>query len=365
MKILLVHLYSNGDCLFATTIAKQIKKDFPGCHLTWAVASFCKSILAGNPDVDELMEVTSVKKNDTAAFRKFKKEVLQKKASGEFDEVFITHNQDVNQALYDGTIRSGILRSYPYPVTVSKQPVLILSDSEKEKTKLFAEKHQILQYKKVILFEYAPLSGQLAITKEDALYIAEKIAEDENTAVVLSSANKISHLRKNIIDGSELTLRETAALTHYCTFLLGCSSGITWISTSSAAKELPMIQMLDANAVWVNPISRDFERIGKNTGHVIEMMHFNRDRIVECIRTSLRDFSLARAKYNEPVPLQFRTTKKIVYNLLVYGEFAAIAKHIKINKQVWGNNPALYKAFILGLLSTPFKLIRNLIVKRF
>ena len=29
-KILLVQLYSNGDCLYATTVAQQIKKDFPG-----------------------------------------------------------------------------------------------------------------------------------------------------------------------------------------------------------------------------------------------------------------------------------------------------------------------------------------------
>ena len=64
-KILLVHLYSNGDCLYATAVAKQIKHDFPGCHLTWAIARFCKSIISNNPYVDEVMEI-DIAKDDAA-----------------------------------------------------------------------------------------------------------------------------------------------------------------------------------------------------------------------------------------------------------------------------------------------------------
>ena len=57
-KILLVQLFSNGDCLYATTVARQIKKDFPNCHLTWAIANFCKAIIFNNPYIDEIREVT-------------------------------------------------------------------------------------------------------------------------------------------------------------------------------------------------------------------------------------------------------------------------------------------------------------------
>ena len=81
-KILLVQLFSNGDCLYATTVARQIKKDYSGCHLTWAIAGFCKTIIANNPYVDEIMEVNSVAKNDVEAFRKFKKEVATRKVNG-------------------------------------------------------------------------------------------------------------------------------------------------------------------------------------------------------------------------------------------------------------------------------------------
>src|SRR5450830_1189743 len=94
-KILLVHLYSNGDCLYATTVARQIKHDFPGCNLTWAIAPFCKSIIANNPYVDAVMEVT-IAKNDVVAFRKFKKKIKLLKQQGKFDEIFITHNMDTN-----------------------------------------------------------------------------------------------------------------------------------------------------------------------------------------------------------------------------------------------------------------------------
>jgi len=159
-KILLVQLYSNGDCLYATAVARQIKNDYPGCHLTWAIAGFCKSIIAGNPYVDEIMEVNTVPKNDVVAFRRFKREVHQKQIKGEFDLIFITQNMDTNQAFYDGCIRSNILNAYPHPVTVPVQPVLHLSENEKDIVKQFASGHRLETYAHVILFEYAPQSGQ-------------------------------------------------------------------------------------------------------------------------------------------------------------------------------------------------------------
>ena len=56
-RILLGMLGSNGDCLYATAIARQIKHDFPGCHLTWAVASLCRNVLFNNTDIDALWEI--------------------------------------------------------------------------------------------------------------------------------------------------------------------------------------------------------------------------------------------------------------------------------------------------------------------
>src|SRR5690606_8014824 len=116
---------------------------------------------------------------------------------------------------------------------------------------------------------------QLAITKKMALTVAEKLSSNAKVAVILSSLNKIVHPNKNIIDGSALTLRETAVLTLYCTLLIGCSSGITWITTSNAAKLLPMIQLVNPYTDWVNPVSRDFKRFGRPTEYIIDIIDFN------------------------------------------------------------------------------------------
>lgn len=361
-KILLVQLYSNGDCLYATAVARQIKEDYTGCHLTWAIASFCKNIIANNPYVDEVMEV-DIKKNDVVAFRRFRRKVIQQKREGVFDEVFIVHNIDTNNAYYDGCIRSSILRAYPNPITVPVTPVLQLTAEEVEKSDAFADKHQLGNYKNVILFEFAPQSGQLKITKEIAVRIAEAVVVSSDTAIILSSANKIVHPNKAIIDGSILTLRETAALSHHCTLLLGCSSGITWITTSTAANLLPMVQIFNPHTVWVNPISRDFERYNLPVEKVIELTDFDETKIVNCVVEATKDFQSARKRFNQSIPLQFKTTRNIVYNLLCYLEFGAIIKHIKVNRRMYGDHPSFYMNFLLGILTFPFKLIKNVITK--
>lgn len=363
-NILMVQLYSNGDCLYATAIAKQIKVDYPGCRLTWAIASFCKNIILHNPDVDVIMEINNVAKNDVGALRRLKKEVAIRKNKGEFDEIFFVHNGDTNQAYYDGCIRSSILNAYPKPITVSLTPVLRLTETEKLNAVLFAERFNLKKYKTVILFEYAPQSGQSNMTQKNAISIAEKLSSKLDAAIILSSAEKVQSINDAIIDGSVLTLRETAALTHYCNFLLGSSSGITWISTADAAKQLPMVQLLNPAAVWINPLSRDFERFNFSRELLIELMDYDENCIVDCVCTAVTNFPLAKEKYNQPVPLNFKTTRNIVYNLLCYGELKSIATHIAVNKKIYGYHPDFYKAIILGVLTFPFKLASNFIEKK-
>lgn len=363
-KILLIQLYSNGDCLYATAVARQIKSDYPGCHLTWAVASFCKNIIADNPYVDEILEIKSVKKDDIIAFRKFKKDIYHEQGAPKFDKVFITQIVGMNLALYDGSIRSNIFRAYPSPITVPVTPVLKLTDAEIENVKEFADKFQLNNYTHVILFEYAPQSGQLNITKELAVKIAEKLIERGDAAVILSSGNKITTSHKEIIDGSILTLRETAALTHYSTFLIGCSSGITWVSTSDAAKLLPMVQLLNANAKWKNSVLTDFTRFNLPTKKIIEIYEFDEEKIIQCVNMALENFSVAKNKFNQVSPLNFKTTRSIIYNLLCYLEFGAIIKHIKVNVEVYGNNFSFYKEVITGFIIFPFRLVSNFIKKK-
>jgi hypothetical protein len=358
-RILLVQLYSNGDCLYATVVARQIKQDFPGCHLTWIIAKFCKDIIAGNPYVDEVVVTDEVPKNDVIAFRKLKKKISKEKKEGKWDEVFVTHNMDDNQALYDGTIRGMIFRAYPNAVTVPVQPVLVLREEEKQKVKQFAESNQLQQFKNIILWEYAPQSGQSVFSFDFVMRIAERITQIPGTCLILSSANSFSSTGK-IIDASILSVRENAELTHYCSLLIGCSSGITWLSTSSAAKQLPMLQLLDPQAYFRNAPSVDFNRYGISTNELIELIQFGEEKIVQVMKTIVEEGIITtKEKFNEPLPVQFNTTRKIVYNMLCYLQFKAIARHYRITTSIYGHHPMFIKQFVLAIFTFPAVLIKN------
>ncbi len=364
LKILLVQLYSNGDCLYATAVARQIKQDYPGSHLTWAIADFCKQIIDGNPYVDKAMIVDSVAKNDVIGYRRFRKLVYAQKRRGEWDKVVITNLLDNRQANYDGCIRSAIFRGYEGKITVPVHPVLQLSEKEKQTADAFALEHNLQMYKQVVLFEFAPQSGQSKIDFGFAMHIAEELAKSTDIAIILSSANKVKSTSSQVIDGSALTLRETAAITHHCTLLLGCSSGITWISTSSAARQLPMVQLLNPGTRWVNPISRDFERFGISTESLIELIDFDREKLMLVLKAAFNNFEAARRIYHQAVPLHFKTTRNIVYNLLCYLQFSSVWQHIKANQERYGHNLTFYKEVLLAILLFPFRLARNIFRKR-
>lgn len=362
-NILLVQLFSNGDCLYATAIARQIKSDFPNCKLTWAIADFCKNIISNNPYVDEILVTDEVAKNDVAAFRRYKRKVFEEQVAGLWDQVFVTTNMDVNLALYDGTIRGMVLRAYKGQTTVPLQPVVELTEQEKRNVLNFATRYNLQKFKHVFLWEYAPQSGQSELNFKMVMAVAKRITTYSSTCIILSSANKFEGTEQ-IIDVSTLTVRENAALTHYCTLLIGCSSGITWLTTSTAAKFLPMLQLLNANTIFVNTPSVDFNRYNIAHNGLIEMYRFSEAAIYECLNTIVEtDFNAAQ-KYHQQLPLQFKTTKIIVYNLLVYGEFRAIAKHFRVMKSVYGLKPAFLFAFAEGLITAPFKLVLNLFKKK-
>src|ERR1700760_4786137 len=131
-NILLIHLYSNGDSLYATTVARQIKEDHPGCHLTWAIAGYCRNIIANNPYIDEAMVVPDINQNNWEQhWGKFQQQVKDLKNEGRVDKVFFTQLIAGNLANYDHCIRSGIFRGYPGAITVPIHPVLRLTGEEK------------------------------------------------------------------------------------------------------------------------------------------------------------------------------------------------------------------------------------------
>src|SRR5689334_6280119 len=217
-KILLAQLNSNGDCLYATTIARQIKHDYPNCHLTWAIGHSYAKIIKHNPDVDQIWEIPLKSVSEAGqVWEELKQKASKLKEDGEYDELFFTQLVNDNYLNFNGTIRSSIFNAYPNPITVPVAPVLVLGADEVDKVTQFAIQHHLASYKNVILFECSPLSGQAAINPTIAYHIPEQVVQTvPDTCIILSSNIKIESKTDQIIDGSSISIRENAELTKYC-----------------------------------------------------------------------------------------------------------------------------------------------------
>ncbi|MEP6594455.1 MAG: hypothetical protein ABJA71_00855 [Ginsengibacter sp.] len=365
-KILLIHLFSNGDCLYATAIAKQIKNDFPGCYLIWAISSTCKNIILNNPYVDETWEILipSSLENENV-FSNVISDAKNRKQNGQFDEIFVTQILGDNFSKYDSCVRTSIYRCYGKPLTVDKTPVLLLTAEEIEKARAFASINKLNAFKNVVLFECAPQSGQANFNDAFIKILSEEIIKIRDTCVILSSAKKIDVKVSNVFDGSVLSIRETAALSHFCTLLIGCSSGITWATYSTAAKQLPTLQLLNNNAYIYNPPSIAFDRIGEPCNLIIELFDFDVTRASACISTILKeDFLKARQLYNQPAKKQFKIYRGITHSFLSKGKFSLLKNFIKLNIAVHGWNLSMLFKIFQGFILFPAQLVVNKIGKR-
>jgi ADP-heptose:LPS heptosyltransferase len=304
-KILLALLNSNGDCLYGTVVARQIKEiDFPGCHLTWAVNNRCKQTLLQNPHVDELWEIQTAKSlTTTSEWRKFVKLAEQRKANGDFDQIFYIQIIDKNVIRLNGEVRQSIYKNYPHPITVSNQPVLQLSETEINNVDRFSAQNNLSRFKHVVLIECGPDSFKSALNPDSALLFAkELIAENKDIAFILSSNKKINETHEQIIDGSILSFRENAAITHYCDFFIGCSSGISWLCTSTAAKPLPKIILINDKMMLNTSMCDDHKKANLSTDNIIEI--HESDGVLNKIKDGLNlclqgNFNKAKEKYHQ------------------------------------------------------------------
>ena len=308
-KILLGHLGAFGDCLYATTIARQIKEDFPGCHLTWAIGSMYRSIIHLNPYVDDVWEFPAAGVGEVvAAWPTFEREAIERKNRGDFDEIFLTQIAPGNLRNYDGTIRSSTFRNYPGRITVPVTPVLRLSAAEVENVRRFAAEHSLSDTKSVILFECVPRSGQSSTNLEFALEVARLVTSSlPDASVILSSHRSFTSDDARIIDGSVLSFRENAELTKYCTLLVGASSGISWLCTSDWAKRLPMIQLIKPDAFCFASVVYDHKCFGLPHESIIELSDCDAGKLTQCIVSAIEDgFDEAKSAFHQTLAMSYR-----------------------------------------------------------
>ncbi|MBK7224511.1 MAG: hypothetical protein IPH96_03435 [Saprospiraceae bacterium] len=285
-KFLIVQIGKYGDCLYATSIVKQIKCDFPTSHITWLICSNFKSILDENPFIDNVWEV-DCKALDYFALNgwlKLQEEINSKKESGIYDEIIYSQIPPLNWPRFRRTIRETTISAYSEKYTVDLSPVLKLKESEVTRVKDFSKKYQLNKFKQVVLFECAPGSYQSQVNPDYAISIAKKVIEfNPEVCFILSSNTKIEISHHQILDGFELTYRENAELTKYCTLFIGCSSGITWISTSDWAKKLPTLQLLNPRFFIYSGMNYDFKLSNLDNKHIIELLQYDQDLVVKIL----------------------------------------------------------------------------------
>jgi len=319
-KILLGQLGAYGDCLYVTTIARQIKSDYPGCHLTWAIGSAYSSIIANNPYVDKIWEIPIANHRELwEKWDEFEKKAQEAKNHGDFDLIFLTQIPPKNFKNFDSTVRTSLFRAYPNPITVRVTPILRLSEKEIQNVKLFAKSYKLESKKHVILFECSSHSSQSFVTDEFAYEFAIKLVSlIPELCIILSSNKKIQLQHERIIDASCLSFRENAELTKYCTLLIGCSSGISWLCTSDWAKKLQMVQLLEKDRSIYASFIHDYLYRGESIDHIIEMTNCSTDKLLDCILCIFNeDFKVAKSTYSENIKITFSSYSAIIYNYLL------------------------------------------------
>ncbi len=344
LRVLLGQLGARGDCLYATAVARQIKHDFPYCHLTWAVGSHCRCLIDGNPDVDEIWEVPVKGHGDMAeAWRRFELEAAQRKQAGEFDRVFLTQIYPDNFGNFDGTVRASIFRGYPQPITVSVRPWLRIEQEESRNVERFAAKHRLAAYRDAILFEYSSQSGQSFVTPELAVEVARKVlARRPNTAMILSSDKKLDHAEPGIIDASVLSFKENAALIRHCSLLVGCSSGISWLCSAATDPPPRTIQLLRRRTSVYASFVHDHEYQGLSTDHIIEMTDCPASRIADAIVAVLDEgIAAARPRFHQRIPLRFTHYGKQLKRALAAGDTGAAWRSARVTIERYGLRPGL------------------------
>ena len=307
-RILLGQLGANGDCLYATILARQLRADHPGAHIVWAISSQCAGLLANNPHVDEVWTIPIPGwEHHEMMWRVFEREALARYARREFDHVLLSQIWPNNFRNFDGTVRPSILRSYGRPITVPIENVINLTEDEIERTEAFVRKHNLMESGYNILFECSSKSGQSFVTPALAQEVTRHLYERLPQARVLFSTHlpMVVNDKRSVFAGT-VSLRETAHLTRYCSLFVGAGSGGSVVASSTAAKPLPMIQLLSASTSVFASFAHDFDYFGIKDRQILELTDEDPGQIAACIETACTDgITAAIDAYDSRIPLRF------------------------------------------------------------
>ncbi|MBP2307293.1 hypothetical protein GBZ48_19215 [Azospirillum melinis] len=320
-RILLGQLGSNGDCLYATAVARQIKLDHPKAHLTWGIADLTRDSVRHLPYVDEWWEFPV---RDFAemehAWHRFEREAWARHGAGEFTRLVMTQIWPGNMRHFDGTVRPSLYRGYPSRITDPAIAHIHLTDEEREEVNAWVADMVAPRGSRVCLVECFAKSGQSFMTPALAQSVAERVtAAVPDCVVILSTHLPIANDNPRILWGGHLSIRQTAHLTNYIDLFMGCGSGLTVAATSSAAKiGIPLIQVLESSASVFGSFRHDFDYWGCSSDNFLETTSSDANILSRIIVTTLYDgLVAAKAAFDQPQSLQFSWYRHLITEILL------------------------------------------------
>jgi hypothetical protein len=343
MNILLGQLAANGDCLYATILARQIRQDNPRCNLVWAVSSACASMVENNPDIDACWQLP-LPDGQEAGWYWFQHEAQRMLENGEFDRVVLSQVWPANFQRFDGTVRPSLLRAYGAAITVPIQPVLSLTEAEIAAVEAFVRSTGVADRTHRILFECASNSGQSDVTPAFAVRVAELVlARLPDAAFVLSSAHAVASDDARIVSAHTISLRQNAALSRHCSLLVGCASGVTVATTSTSGAPLPMIQLLKGGRSVYASFEHDHRHWGLPTDGIVEMLDASPEQAAQCILDACRGgIAAAKQQHHMQIPLDFAFYWKLINgSLMKKGRYIDAAASLTATAERYGWLPEL------------------------
>lgn len=322
MKNALVQLDANGDCLYATIIAHQIKVDYPDCHLTWWISSKCRHILRNNPHVDEVVEISLMdwsNQNRVQTWALVKDMILKKQAGSDpYDRIWMPQIHPDNFRHFDGTVRPSQFRGYDRPITVPINPILNLTTEEIDNVTQFVREKKLDSASPLVLFECSSNSSQSHVTPQFALEVA-RLSDEKKLPLsfLISTSERLKKaLSRNTHSVSHLSMRENLMLLEYCSFFVGCGSGLTVIATCDQAKNIPNLQVLNSAKSVFASFFHDFKHFEKPTDRFIEMPDAEPKRVVECLECELQKGHQDSVKrFHQPIAVDMDFVLQMAFQL--------------------------------------------------
>jgi hypothetical protein len=348
MKAALVQLDANGDCLYVTTIARQIKQDYPGCHLTWWISSRCSHLLKENPYVDEVVSVDLSDWTNTSRdiiWTLTTRELGRRQTGPDpYDRVWTPQVYPDNFRRFDGTVRPSMFRGYDRPITVPIDPIIALTPEEESRAAEYAVQHSLSTKGRVVLFECSSNSMQSHVTPDFAKEVARlSAAAKEDIFFLLSTMQPLGDdLPANAVSAASLTMRENLALLDHCTDFIGCGSGLTVVATCDRAKRVPNLQILDSSRSVLGSFHHDFSYWGKPTDMLIELCDATTVEVFDCLRRcNGSGLKAAIADFHRPVPVTFDFLYSISEYLIVRGQYLDAAESLAHTFRRYSDRPEL------------------------